>query len=165
MQDRISDEELDFFGQRLFGSWYRGAFSKDRLRITAPGMYMINLQSSNQKTFEGDGDGTHWTALFVMPGFFFYYDSYGFPPPRCVITATKKAGLRGLYSTTISQPQQSDLCGYYDLYVMYAIMHGEARIGKDGELYTMNGNSFLNGNVYRNDRKVRLFKNKIYKLL
>lgn len=153
-QDRASDEDLNRFGRRLMPKSYRGAFSKDLLRITRPGVYILNLQSSHQCDYEGNCDGTHWTSVYVQPTWYFYFDSFGFPPPREVSDQLRRK--RQYYFKGIAQPFHSDLCGYYDLYTMAAIVRGEAKIHSNGELYTPKGKLFFT-HVNDNDKRIRLF--------
>lgn len=152
--DRASDEDLNRFGRKLMPGVYRGAVSKDLLRLNRPGVYVLNLQSSHQCDYEGNGDGTHWTSVLVQPSWYFYFDSFGFPPPKEVSRQLKRK--RQYYFKGIAQPMHSDLCGYYDLYAMAAIQSGMATIGGDGELYTPTGKLFFT-HVTNNDKRVRLF--------
>jgi len=156
MSDRASDSDLNRYGKRLMGSQYICAKSKDRINITTPGVYIINLQSAEQKTYDGEGGGTHWTSLLVSPSSYFYFDSFGFPPPQEMLNQLE--GRKGVYFKSIVQPYKSDLCGYYDLYVMNALVNGHARVGRDGELYSTEDNKLLFTNTHINDKHVRKFK-------
>lgn len=153
--DRSSDEELNEYGRKLMGRWYKGAVSKDKLRIRGPGVYIINLQSSNQKSYDGASDGTHWTSVLVTPRFFFYFDSFGLPPPQIVIKYTR--GRRGYFFSGEVQAQTSELCGYYDLYTMYSILNGDAQIGSDGQLYRRRSNQPFFKDTRSNEKRVRMF--------
>lgn len=159
--DRISDGGLMTFGRLLFGGLCKGAVSKDQLQPEPTGIYFINLQSSNQCNYEGECNGTHWTTLLCLPGIYFYFDSFGFPPPQTVLDRLK--GRRGVHFQGWAQPFHSDLCGYYDLYAMNALMNQGAGVRMDGEVYTSKG-TLLFGNTHHNEMKVRSFANALNRI-
>lgn len=154
---RLSNIDLDRVGKNLFGALYRGAFSKDQLRIKQPGFYFLNLQSSKQHTYEGETGGTHWTSLYYEPGMIYYFDSFGAPPPETVIRQTRRLGAKGIYFDVIAQPWESELCGWYDLLAMHCIYNHRCRIGRDGLLW-VSPNKTLFENVHYNDRMVSNFR-------
>ena len=59
---------------------------KDELIKIKPisGNYIINLESSK------DGNGTHWMALIIEDFDCIYFDSYGYLPPKEIITYCKR---------------------------------------------------------------------------
>lgn len=117
-----SNVDLDRFGRRLFRH-FRGAVSKDKLpppRKLRDGVYAINMQSSHQHTWEGATGGTHWVGLYVNGRRYYYFDSFGMPPPEEVLHAV--AGKRGTYNHVRVQPFKSLMCGYYVLYVMLTLV-------------------------------------------
>jgi len=83
---------------------FNGVFMKDQLpERLERGSYIINLQSS------GDGNGTHWVALYHTPNFSYYYDSYGFVPPLEV----QEKIIPYMYNDMEIQDLDSTACGYY----------------------------------------------------
>ena len=88
-----------------------GIFMKNEMP-TKPvnGCYIINLQSSTQ------GNGTHWTGLFIYKKMSYYFDSFGAPPPdEIILFAKKKKGGHLLYNNWIIQDLKSENCGWYCL--------------------------------------------------
>lgn len=83
-----------------------GVFSKDKLpRRAQPGGYIINLQDS------GEGTGTHWVSLSIdRKGHASYFDSYGQPPPRDVMTLVNR---KVECNTTQLQGLNQGVCGWY----------------------------------------------------
>jgi len=57
---------------------FKGCFSKDQLpELKKHCYYVVNLQSSK------DGDGTHWTCLYMLyDDLALYLDPMGYPPPQ-----------------------------------------------------------------------------------
>lgn len=93
---------------------FRGAMCKDQLkrfRPASPGFYVLNLMNYN------DGPGSHWVALAIRPGqSSVYVDSYGAPPPDCVVNfaATRTRPL--WYSRATVQALDSEDCGAFAAY-------------------------------------------------
>lgn len=74
-----SDFELKNYAHKLKIPQFQGVFMRDQLpHKMKDGGYIINLDKSS-------GDGTHWTGLVKRKGVYYYFDSYGFPPPQEVI--------------------------------------------------------------------------------
>ena len=93
---------------------YAGTFTKDNLpykNIKRNKFYIINLDNN-------DGDGTHWTCLIQKEDFAFYFDSFGALPPLQVLSFTNKYKGNRFYNLMQLQHFDSNLCGYYCLYVI-----------------------------------------------
>ena len=108
-----------------------GIYQKDQLpNKLKNGFYIVNLQASTE------GNGTHWTVLNYSPGISFYFDSYGFGPPKEV----EKKLNDYLYSMIDIQDINSSSCGYYCISFI-----------KEGvnsfEKYKNFLNSFINNNI------------------
>ncbi len=163
MSDGLTNVQIDAMGKRLMGSEFRGTCSKDELpRARGDGVYVINLQSSNQKTHDGNGGGTHWVSLLVHGNRAFYFDSFGFPPPTAVLKFT--AGINTISFPYQVQPFESDLCGHYDLLTMFAIMSGDAYVGCNGVVYkTFNREPLYSPRNYtKNDALVKDFAKSVH---
>ena len=78
---------------------YHGCFIKDELpRRLSNGFYVINLNGQS-----------HWTVLLKNGPDFYYFDSFGFPPPQEVEQRLKDC----IWSTKDIQSLSSSSCGYY----------------------------------------------------
>lgn len=74
--------------------------------------HVINMQSSQ------DGNGTHWVALSPnVRGTWFYFDSFGFPPPveveKALLVEEEKPTI--VYSRSAIQDPRTGGCGQYCL--------------------------------------------------
>jgi hypothetical protein len=73
-------------------------------------MFIINLESSNE------GNGSHWTALFVKNNKALYCDSFGMLPPEEVIDFVKSnRKMKLCYNEVDIQDLKSELCGWFFL--------------------------------------------------
>lgn len=163
MAGGITNVEADQMGHRLMGAAFNGTFSRDELpRRRANGVYIINLQASRQRTYDGHGDGTHWVSLLIHGPAAFYFDSFGFPPPNSVATFAR--GTRLLCFPYQVQPFASNLCGYFDLFTMYALCTGNAYVGSDGVVYKAYNREPLYSprNFDRNDRLIKEFAKSVH---
>ena len=100
----------------------RAVFSKDQIANPLPdGGYIINLQ--NRTNDEGSlNPGTHWTCFYKVKNKAVYFDSFGAPPPLEV----QKALVRQMpikYNDSQIQSINSGVCGYYCLYMIWALKH------------------------------------------
>ena len=85
---------------------------KDELIKIKPtsGNYLINLESSK------DGNGTHWVALRIEDFNCVYFDSYGYLPPKEIITFCKRIHKSQLaYNTKEIQNLSTVTCGFFAL--------------------------------------------------
>lgn len=95
------DEYMDAFDIKN----YHGTYVKDTLPELNDGFYIINLNGSS-----------HWTALLVDKGQYYYFDPFGFPAPTEVEDAIfKDAGqkVRYVYNTEQVQDIDHTSCGFY----------------------------------------------------
>jgi len=95
------DEYMDAFDIKN----YHGTYVKDTLPELNEGFYIINLNGSS-----------HWTALLVYKGQYYYFDPFGFPAPTEVEDAIfKDAGhkVRYVYNTEQVQDIDHTSCGFY----------------------------------------------------
>ena len=97
---------------------------KDQLpsHIRKYGGYIINLQN------KGEGNGTHWTALFVQNKQVIYFDSFGFAPPELVKMFARQIDPSVVYNKKQIQNVESGVCGYYVLYFLYFMSHTKGTI-------------------------------------
>ena len=95
----------------FFKHFLVGIFMKNEMpNKPTDGCYIINLQSSTQ------GNGSHWTGLFIYKKMSFYFDSFGAPPPvEIILFSKKRKGGHLLYSNWIIQDLKSEACGWYSL--------------------------------------------------
>ena len=70
--------------QTSLHSVFRGAFSRDELKIIRP---RAGIEAGIINLSRSDEDGTHWTAWFKHRRYVCYYDSFGDlpPPPEFVV--------------------------------------------------------------------------------
>jgi len=74
------------------------------------GCYVINLQSSFQ------GQGSHWTSMFIHKDNAFFFDSFGSPPSIEITNFVKKRkGCHMYFNNFIIQDLKSQNCGWYCL--------------------------------------------------
>lgn len=96
---------------------YIGCYSKDALPSKMQnGFYVINLADEDQ-------EGSHWTALYKYNnGLSFYYDSFGFPPPKNVEDKLLKGKL--IINNREIQDIDDTSCGYYCIaFIKYMDKH------------------------------------------
>ena len=86
---------------------------KDELKNIHPTSYqnyIINLQSSDK------GNGTHWMALKIKNKQCVYFDSYGYLPPKEIITFCKRIkGSHLSYNTKQIQDLSAITCGFFSI--------------------------------------------------
>jgi hypothetical protein len=85
---------------------------KDELAKKRPknGGYIVNMQSSTQ------GDGTHWTGLYIKNDKGCYFDPFGALPPTEIEKFVKKRkGIKLSFNNHITQDLESSSCGLYCL--------------------------------------------------
>jgi hypothetical protein len=98
---------------------YHGCFLKDLLpKKPKIGWYIVNLQSS------GQGNGTHWTMIYIDKIKCVYFDSFGAYPPEEVYRFMKKSHKLCLMSDMELQNIDSVVCGYYCLYFINELSKG-----------------------------------------
>ena len=116
--DELSSDQIDAWAHRHIGRFYRGWFPKDRLPHTPQiGGYIVNMQNAN------DGDGTHWVGLCITPKACYYFDSFGFPPPKAIQRFVPQD--RTLFwSRKQVQDPDSTSCGYFALDFLRAVSRG-----------------------------------------
>ena len=97
---------------------YRGCYPRDSLpkKIKPNSFYIINLDDSN-------GNGTHWTCIINFEHCL-YFDSYGAIPPTKVVSFMKTRHTKRYYNCTQIQAVNSDLCGYFCIYVINELEKG-----------------------------------------
>lgn len=81
------------------------------------GGYIVNLQDSVDE--EGNpNSGTHWVACFVNGKHQYYFDSFGFPPPKAVVHFLSH---RFQWNRMDIQNINSGVCGYYCFFFLWAM--------------------------------------------
>ena len=94
---------------RHFKIPYHGCYIKDELpRRLSNGFYIINLNGKS-----------HWTALLKNGPEYYYFDSFGFPPPQEVERQINDC----IWNTKDIQSMASSSCGYYVVAWCRFILH------------------------------------------
>ena len=144
---------------------------KDELIKIKPtsGNYLINLESSK------DGNGTHWVALRIEDFNCVYFDSYGYLPPKEIITFCKRIHKSQLaYNTKEIQNLSTVTCGFFAL-AFLLFLHFKKQIISDifsrssafSKIFynsTKNNNKYLQL-FYRelpNSSNLQILKKKLY---
>lgn len=98
---------------------YRGVFSRDNLpkKVELRGSYIVNLDSK-------DGSGTHWVACHVNRNEKYYFDSFGLPPPKEIISFLGQHENSIIYNTSQIQDMTEVICGHLCLMILYRLNHG-----------------------------------------
>lgn len=161
LPDRISNVDIIEIARALFGStMVRQVVQKNLLSINKrAGIYFINLQSKGQRSWDGMTNGTHWTVLLVMPGAYYYFDSFGFQPPT--IVDRKLQGFDSTWNQDWVQPLESELCGFYCLMAMNELLNNGGSVDMNGSIIKTNGRKLFTSSLKANDRLVRKFKNSL----
>ena len=68
---------------------------------------------------DSTGNGTHWTSLFVTDNDSYYFDSFGLPPPKEVISYCPDNSR--YYNTFKIQKPEEVICGHYCIYIIYML--------------------------------------------
>ena len=133
-----------------------GIFMKDQMPDKPKnGCYIINLQSSTQ------GNGTHWTGLFIYKKMSYYFDSFGASPPNEIILFSKKRKLQHLlYNNWIIQDLKSEICGWYCLGFLLYMFKNRQNINIK-EVFNQFVNNFQDDTL-KNDEILRQFFTKTY---
>ena len=106
--NELSDLDISNL-MRHFKIPYHGCFIKYELpRKLLNGFYIINLNGTS-----------HWTALLKNGSEYYYFDSFGFPPPQEVEQRLKDC----IWSTKDIQSLSSSSCGYYVVAWCRLILH------------------------------------------
>lgn len=111
---------------------FKGVFMRDELISEGADneCLILNIDHSSN-------NGTHWTSLFIRGGVCYYFDSYGFPPPKEVIKYCDKFSQRH-YNTFKIQKSGQVICGHFCIYVLYKLSHGINFYNILDELYRFN---------------------------
>jgi hypothetical protein len=112
----LTDEQMDHMASDIPD--YGGCYAKDQItRLPIGKVYVVNMQDHT-------GGGTHWVLLDTRsPQHFFYFDSYGVPPPRPLVTFAKKHHAQMSYNPEDIQTYTSEACGWFCLYMMFQMEH------------------------------------------
>jgi hypothetical protein len=107
MNPHINNQLSNFKIDDILKSYkrFKGCFSKDKLPKLEPNCYyIVNIQHSK------DGDGSHWTCLFVLNDkMALYLDPMGYPPPTEVEDKIQFI----IWNERPIQDLESTACGYY----------------------------------------------------
>ena len=125
---------------------------KDELsKSVKDGCYIINLQSSTS------GSGTHWTALFIVREYAYYFDSFGAPPPIEVCKFVKRRkGSHLIYNNFIIQDLASESCGWFSLAFLLWMYNHISNLKEMNKIF----NEFIDGfsdNTKVNDEILKTF--------
>jgi hypothetical protein len=97
---------------------FKGVFMRDELlnsKLTKTECLILNIDHSSNV-------GTHWTCLFTDEGISYYFDSFGFRPPKEI---EKYCNTEERYFNTfrIQKPEEV-ICGHYCIYMLYKLSNG-----------------------------------------
>lgn len=107
----LYDDEINRWCKANVGGW-RGIYSR-----TDAGRILPEMMKGQGVIFNLDPKysqgGTHWVALrrSAYAPLIFYKDSFGAPPPRDIVEATRKSGLGLIYGNRIKQKNKEVNCG------------------------------------------------------
>jgi len=68
---------------------------------------------------DSTSNGTHWTSLFINENDSYYFDSFGLPPPKEVISYCPDN--TRYYNTFKIQKPEEVICGHYCIYIIYML--------------------------------------------
>lgn len=147
MDNELNNYELDDFMLHFKIKDYHGTFIKDEMPELNHGFYIVNLNGHS-----------HWTALYKYvdqngDASYFWFDSFGFPPPKEIEQAVYK-DTRSKVMITWSAKQLQDIkqtsCGFF---VVAWIRFMNRKFGDKEKLY----NQFLKkfGEPSKNDIVVK----------
>ena len=114
---------------------FEGVFMRDEFKNHIPKnneCLILNIDVSSN-------DGTHWTCLFIKSNACYYFDSYGFPPPKEVAKYLEQFTKRYWSTFRIQKPDQV-ICGHFCIYMLYRLNNGFTFYNVLDELYRCNNN-------------------------
>ena len=113
--------------------------------------YITNLESSK------DGNGTHWMALRIEDFDCVYFDSYGYLPPKKIITFCKRIHNSQLaYNTKEIQNLSTVTCGFYAL-AFLLFLHFKKQIISDIFSRSSAFSKLFYNNTKNNNKNLQLF--------
>ena len=89
----------------------RDELNKNR-KSTQNECLILNIDHSNS-------NGTHWTCLFIKNNISYYFDSYGYPPPKEIQDYCKNENR--YYNSFKIQQNDQVICGHYCIYMLYRL--------------------------------------------
>ena len=98
---------------------FKGVFMRDEIlneNLRSNECFVYNIDSK-------ENPGTHWTCAFIQNNKCWYFDSYGFQPPKEFLEYTENIENRW-YSNFKIQTAYEVICGHYCLYVLYYLSRG-----------------------------------------
>ena len=119
---------------------FKGVYMRDELKGKANPNESLILNMD-----ESSGNGTHWTCLFVTKNCSYYFDSFGLPPPKEVISYCPNTELykyradalcseakpnTRYYNTFKIQKPEEVICGHYCIYVLYKLSNSNKRVSQ-----------------------------------
>ena len=129
----LSNKEIISKCQELEIENFKGVFMRDELKS--------NVAKGNECLImnidESSNNGTHWTCLFIKNGICYYFDSFGFSPPKEVERYCEKFADRH-YNTFRIQKSDQVICCHYCIYVLYQLSNGYKFYDILDELYRCN---------------------------
>ena len=128
----ISNFELEE-AAKIMGIKNFKCMSKDELPNPLPyGKYIINMQNSVSPSGR-QLPGTHWFSCEVTSLGTWVVDAFGAPPPEEILDRAKYPIH---YNTRQIEDLNSDLCGFYSLYVLFQHQQGRAYESIVNDFYT-----------------------------
>lgn len=123
-----------------------GCFLKNELPEKCKnGNYIINMDSS----YSGK-NGTHWTLLMCRESICLYFDSFGIPPPKEVLTFIRQKYKQHYWNNEIIQNIKSQLCGYFCLALIKYVKNSKDMLMSSQNFINMfDDNTKLNDNILK----------------
>jgi hypothetical protein len=130
---------------------------KDKIKITKPGCYIINLDDS---TLLDGFNGTHWVALFVTTTEAVYNDSFGLGIPTIILKKIKKYNnkIKIFHNANQYQTIKSIYCGWYCLLFLFICKSNlkanmRVLLNKYRKIFFYDKNRFQNDDILKNKIK------------
>lgn len=153
----LSNHDLNYFCNKLKINLIDIDF-KDKIQITKPGSYIINLDHSSLL----DGfNGTHWVCLYISSTEIIYFDSFGFKMPPIILKKIKQVfkNHKIFQNTNQYQHINSVYCGWYVLLLLYICkknykVNARNIMSRYRQIFYYDKNRVLNDNILKNIIKI-----------
>ena len=116
----LSNFDIIRICKKLKISNFEGCFMRDEISN-------LDTVSNNDECFimnldDSNSSGTHWTAVNIVEGTTYYFDSFGLPPSMEIKEYCEEPRY---YNTFVFQKPNEVLCGHMCLYFLYRMRYCE----------------------------------------